>query len=232
MHKPTIDSPLADVLAHSGTVAAADMEIDLQHYENKLYWMFIPSHYSEVVAVLKQVVPLAFANREHEWEKMSPEERGRLWSDPRKSINFLDVGCGPGNIMAMAYAYGLAKYGNKKNREDNKTIQCYGIEHDVRLAKIASSIRIGTVFNQDALKFKDYNRFDIIYYYRPIKDKDMGKRLDERIRSLAKPGAIIIPNLPHEVRYKDNDIRLPKKDKKRTWPSCFDLQHTYQKRPL
>jgi len=169
---------------------------DLQDWSNKTYWMFIASHGRTLFDTLDTAVPLALANMKRQYDKANEEDR--MWMHPN-TLAFLDVGCGPGNILQQVYGYLTHKFRVEfPDRDKRPNIQVTGIEHDVRLAKIADESRCGTIYNIDAFKFEGYNKYDIIYYYRPIKDSKLGVEMEEMIRKRAKPGSIIIPNFAHK----------------------------------
>lgn len=93
---------------------------------------------------------------------------------------FLDVGCGPGTKMAVASLL----FGLKTD----------GIEFDTAMALKAAFVnREGNICNGDALYWDDgwYGDYDIIWLYRPFRDANLEKRLEDRIRFEMKPGAIL-----------------------------------------
>ena len=89
---------------------------------------------------------------------------------------FLDVGCGPGTKMQLAaHFFGL---------------QPYGIEVDPVMAAAAEPH--GFVATSDALHITDsYDRFDLVWMYRPFRNKDLQFQLDCRVMKEMKPGAIL-----------------------------------------
>lgn len=95
---------------------------------------------------------------------------------------FVDVGCGIGSKLALAQAFGFVTY---------------GVEIDPELAKIARRICYGgsmNIIEGDALE-QDYGEYDVVYFYRPFAEEKLEKRLEQRIVTTAKPGAIILANL-------------------------------------
>jgi SAM-dependent methyltransferase len=107
------------------------------------------------------------------WECM-PELHGRL---------FLDVGCGPGTKMQIASElFGL---------------DAYGIEVDAAMADEARKHfpERGHIVTGDALHLQpDYHPlgvFDLLWLYRPFRDPESERALEERIIAEMKPGAVL-----------------------------------------
>jgi SAM-dependent methyltransferase len=91
--------------------------------------------------------------------------------------NFLDVGCGPGTKMLLAgHFYGL---------------HAEGIEIDSAMAAAAAAH--GGVFPQDALEAVPcfYSVYDLIWLYRPFRDRELEQQLERRIMNEMKPGAVL-----------------------------------------
>lgn len=93
---------------------------------------------------------------------------------------FLDIGCGMGNIIIIAKSVGLS---------------VEGIERDKTTFRHATKIvgNIGKIHNANMLTFKDYGKYDVLYYYVPIKDHVLMAKAANRIASQMKIGAIMIP---------------------------------------
>ena len=90
---------------------------------------------------------------------------------------FLDVGCGPGTKMALAAKlYGL---------------ESWGIEISPAMAEAAE--KHGNVVCADALKSAPgaYAYYDLIWLYRPFRDRNLEEQLEARIMDEMKPGAIL-----------------------------------------
>lgn len=99
-------------------------------------------------------------------------------------IKFLDVGCGYGNVMQIAGAFGL---------------DIQGIEYDKEIVKIGRmmfrvphSDKNQYIIQGNALTFKDYKKYDIIYYYCPFEDSEKQRRLEKKIENDMHVGAIMI----------------------------------------
>lgn len=90
---------------------------------------------------------------------------------------FLDVGCGPGTKMLLAsHFYGL---------------NACGIEIVPEMAKAAG--QHGEVWNDDALAAPPgtYAHWDLIWLYRPFRDRLLEEQLEARIMDEMQPGAIL-----------------------------------------
>lgn len=94
-----------------------------------------------------------------------------------KSVKILDVGCGYGNIMRAAGALE------------------YPIVHGIEIRKKYKSHHEGLeVFYKDALKFKEYQHYDVIYAYCPMHNSTKMKALTKVIIDKMASGAILIAN--------------------------------------
>lgn len=90
---------------------------------------------------------------------------------------FLDVGCGPGTKMLIAsHFYGM---------------DAAGIEIDPAMARAARAH--GSVVCGDALQAPPgaFGTWDVIWLYRPFRDRDLERQLEKRIMDEMKPGAIL-----------------------------------------
>lgn len=93
-------------------------------------------------------------------------------------FRFLDVGCGIGSKLALATTvFGL---------------QADGVEVDSVMAAEACKWRCGNVIPQDALDVPGlYADYDIIWLYRPFRDRKCEEQLEKLVRENMKPGAIL-----------------------------------------
>lgn len=100
---------------------------------------------------------------------------------------FLDVGCGIGEKLFLAFALGAFT-------------QCDGIEYDARTAAVADFLfdRIAPrkrypvqIVRGDSLDFDRYGDYDVIYMFRPMWQSESMNRLVRRIAAQLKPGAIM-----------------------------------------
>lgn len=91
---------------------------------------------------------------------------------------FLDVGCGPGTKLRLAQEF----FG----------LSVSGLERDGKmLAAAVHNVRSANFSLLDALEFPNYNLYDIIWMYRPIKDPDLQRELERKVYASAKHGAIV-----------------------------------------
>jgi hypothetical protein len=94
-----------------------------------------------------------------------------------EGIAFLEVGSGIGTKCQVAsYLFGLSTY---------------GIEYNETLATVAKAKNRGPVWVGDALDYPhSYSDHDIVWMYRPFRDRELERKLEERIYAEMKPGAI------------------------------------------
>lgn len=118
-----------------------------------------------------------------------------------KLPTLLDVGCGPGLTLILASAAGFKPSGIEIVPELFK-------EAEVLLKHVTRG-QWGTVHNKDALKYKDYDKFDVIYYYCPIEDFEIQSKLEKKIENQMKVGAILIACLKQ-----NRDIQKDKRFKR------------------
>ena len=48
------------------------------------------------------------------------------------------------------------------------------------------------IFEADALTFEGYDQYDVIYFYRPLRDTEKMHQLEERIVTSARPDALLV----------------------------------------
>ena len=101
----------------------------------------------------------------------------------RHPPRFLDVGCGGGlKLLAARVWFQTAD----------------GLEYDPGYAEAARGLidRSGTggcrVIEADGLSWTGYDGYDVIYFYRPMRDNDLLRALETQILAHARPGALII----------------------------------------
>lgn len=101
----------------------------------------------------------------------------------RAPARFLDVGCGAGLKVATAIEF--------FPRAD-------GLEYDPGYARTAQSLFAAMglaqcrVIEGDAMTFEGYDDYDVVYFYRPMRDMDAMKALEARIAAGVRPGTILI----------------------------------------
>lgn len=89
---------------------------------------------------------------------------------------FLDVGCGSGMKTKMA----------------NLLFDTCGIDIDPECVSFAQKIG-NDVELQDALEYKNYGDFDLIYFYSPFKNDDLQRQLEDTIRNQMRTETLIAP---------------------------------------
>ena len=107
---------------------------------------------------------------------------------------FIDVGCGGGVTTLAATRY--FRY-------------CDGLEYDpVYAAAGQNTFKLLNVPNAEIIEgngvtFDRYGDYDVIYFYRPIKDNDILRQMELHIVNSARPGSIIIA--PYDAYLKPRD---------------------------
>ncbi len=107
-----------------------------------------------------------------------------------RPARFIDVGCGGGTKVFVASSF--FEY-------------CEGLEYDAGYVAHARDWldRVGapgcTIRQGDALDYTEFARFDVIYMYRPIKDRALQVRLEGQILEQARPGTIIVAPLNYSL---------------------------------
>jgi SAM-dependent methyltransferase len=96
---------------------------------------------------------------------------------------FLDVGCGAGMKV-----YAALRYFDEAQGFDFDPAY---VSAGQRFLSIDRQID-AKIFEQDALSFDGYDKFDVIYFYRPISQENMLIEMEQRIARTARPGTILI----------------------------------------
>jgi len=102
---------------------------------------------------------------------------------PGRPRRFLDVGCGGGTKVYLASRYFEA---------------CDGLDLDPGYADAARRTlqRLDafgcSAFQENALQFDGYGDYDVIYFFRPMRDDDMLDALEDRLLAQARPGTVIV----------------------------------------
>ena len=102
--------------------------------------------------------------------------------DEQPTPKFLDIGCGIGNIVQIAYRLGF---------------EAYGLEYSEKIYNVAKELTgqspMSNVFKGDMLSFKKYHKYDVLYYYQPMSNVDVMSRFAKKLAREMKPGAYVIP---------------------------------------
>ena len=98
-------------------------------------------------------------------------------------MRFLDVGCGGGLKVLSALRY--------FKQADGLDFQQSYVDSACHLLDRAKA-DAAQVFQADALTFEGYGDYEIIYFYRPIRDDAKIIEMERRIVDLAKPGTLLI----------------------------------------
>ena len=111
------------------------------------------------------------------------------YHDPKYS--FIDIGCGIGNVLLAAEQFDF---------------DVFGIEKDPYPCKIAQKL-IGSTkaVMEDIWDFKNYNKFDVIYYFRPFHDGNTQRCFELFIERELKQGGILIANRKMSDAIDDDD---------------------------
>ena len=112
-----------------------------------------------------------------------------------KNFSFIDIGCGIGNILLIAEQF---------------FFDVYGIEKDQYPFQLATEL-IGKdrVWQEDIWQYDDYDKFDVVYYFRPLPDAGPQTRFEHLVEDKIKKGAILIANRKMSDRV-DHDPRFQK----------------------
>jgi SAM-dependent methyltransferase len=113
----------------------------------------------------------------------------------RHPARFLDVGCGGGLKVLSA-----AKYFARAD----------GLEYDSGYAASAQNLfdishnDTCRVIEADGLTYENYDQYDVIYFYRPMRHIELLRQLEEQIVQTAQPGTLIIaPYKMFDYRYEE-----------------------------
>ena len=100
-----------------------------------------------------------------------------------RNARFIDVGCGGATTVFMAERY---------------FTHCDGLEYDADYASAGQrtlsviSNRGGTVYQGDGRTFDYYCSYDVIYFYRPLRNEKMLEEMENHIIKTARPGTILL----------------------------------------
>ncbi|SDX48125.1 hypothetical protein SAMN04488001_3304 [Litoreibacter albidus] len=106
-----------------------------------------------------------------------------LAQERSKPPRFLDVGCGGGTKIWAALPF----FPNACGLENNPTQVQVGA---AAMAKLNAPENC--ILQADARCFTDYASYDVIYFYRPLKDPVGLKDMEDTIMAQARPGTLLI----------------------------------------
>jgi len=98
-----------------------------------------------------------------------------------KDIKFLDCGCGLGLSMQIARKVGF---------------DAYGLEYSPSMIKLGRSLSpyfySRSFIKADITTYKDYDKYDVIYYFRPLSDPKKQDEFEKYLENECKVGAYLI----------------------------------------
>jgi len=106
-----------------------------------------------------------------------------------KQPKFLDCGCGFGNIMLIAYSLGCHAYGIDLNE---RALKLARLNKDKGNAWCSPSQQF-VVYRRDILTYKDYGKYDIVYYYCPMRNGKLERQFEQKVADDMRVGAVILP---------------------------------------
>jgi len=115
---------------------------------------------------------------------------GYLLDQGNWSPKFIDVGCGAGLITHLADTIGFDGFGIELRQEY------------VDYAKRFDVCDHLNIFKGDAFDHS-YKKYDVVYYYCPINDRELQTRLEKHIEGSMKKGAFLIPKYKQGWRVQD-----------------------------
>ena len=120
-----------------------------------------------------------------------------------RPLRFIDVGSGGGTKVFTASSF--FEYAE-------------GLEYDAGYVAHARDWmdRVGApgckIVQGDALDYTNFAEFDVIYMYRPIKDRPLQVRLEDQVFAQARPGTIVIAPLNYSLIHKPKTLATPVTD--------------------
>lgn len=103
-----------------------------------------------------------------------------------KKVKFLDAGCGVGFVNLLASYHGFDSYGIDIDYDYLKKARKLNHEFDYDKKHF---------LKRDILKFKDYSKFDVIYYFCPLFfNTEAQIKFERKVEKEMKKGAYLIAN--------------------------------------
>jgi len=112
------------------------------------------------------------------------------------NMKFLDVGCGVGQKIFLANCFGFRARGLELRKELISAGQNLFSDLRVEIRHDGYYSPEPFFIHGDALTYDGYNDFDILYFYCPLMAENLEIKLEEKLAKDAKPGAIVLANLP------------------------------------
>ena len=100
---------------------------------------------------------------------------------------FVDVGCGGGSKLLLASRYFTRADGIEFDR---------GYVGSARRLVEACRLPKSEVFEANALEFDQYDQYDVVYFYQPMKDPELLQELERIITSSVRPGTVLVAPYP------------------------------------
>jgi len=148
----------------SAMATIANKNLPESHMEKHGCWKFIPYSITSAYSLLT----------------VAYEESLK---SPLRPPKFLDCGCGIGNIVMLAALMGF---------------DATGIEFSQKIFNVAEILREAggyprwSIIKGNILKYKDYSKYDVIYYYCPLVDNGLEEEFENRLADMMRVGAIVI----------------------------------------
>ncbi len=126
---------------------------------------------------------------------------------------FIDIGCGIGNVMALAEGLGMEVFGIEI---DKRTLR-YAIYPVVKNSYLSTlfELQSGLIFLNDALKLTSLKGFSIVYSFSPFLDPELEVALERHLKSLMGVGTVYICNFRQDDMdgFKEIDKDVWRKEK-------------------
>lgn len=119
---------------------------------------------------------------------------------PGQPRRFLDIGCGGGTKVFLASRY---------------FERCDGLDLDSGYIAAAQSTLLAldaqecSAFQANAVEFDGYGDYDVIYFFRPMRDDALLDALEDRLMEQVRPGTVIIAPYGSDLKPRGHS-RLPK----------------------
>lgn len=122
-----------------------------------------------------------------------------LLKELKQRPKFLDIGCGTGNIVMLAYYLGY---------------KAAGLEYNLRTFRVAKQMcnapYLVTIIRGDMRAFEHYSEYDVLYYYQPMAGCEVMEKFTTRLAKEMKPGAYVICiGTTHGFRQSEKFEKIP-----------------------